>query len=110
MTSLPKPTRQPRTSRAPIARRRTLGAKRREAKAAGFVDPDTWQAVLAFYRYACAYCAVDHWDQQDHCKPLSRGGKHEIGNVVPACARCNYRKGTQTWQPKRRHPWMERLA
>ena len=84
-----------------------LGAKRRAAKAAGWVDPDSWQAVLAFYRYSCALCHVDHWDQQDHIVPLSRGGKHTISNVMPLCARCNYLKNTRTIWPKRRHPFME---
>lgn len=87
--------------------RKPIGAKRRAAKAAGWVDPDSWQAVLAFYRYGCAYCDADHWDQQDHCKPLSRGGAHHISNVAPSCAACNYRKGTRTAYPKRRHPFME---
>ncbi len=87
--------------------KKPLGAKRRAAKAAGWVDPDSWQLVLAFYRYGCAYCKADHWDQQDHIVPLSRGGRHHISNVVPCCSRCNSRKGTQTWQPTPRHPFME---
>ena len=69
--------------------KRSIGAKRRAAKAAGWVDPDSWQAVLAFYRYGCAYCDAEFWDHMDHCKPLSRGGAHHISNVVPSCAaRC----------------------
>jgi hypothetical protein len=90
-------------------RRVPLGAKRAAVKAAGYVDPDSWALVLSFYSWLCAYCQEQLWEQQDHCRPLSRGGKHEIGNVVPSCARCNYRKGTQTWWPKRRHQFMEEI-
>jgi 5-methylcytosine-specific restriction endonuclease McrA len=100
---VPKPPKRGRRAKRP------LGAKRRAAKAAGWVDPDSWQDVLRFYRFGCAYCKADHWDQQDHCQPLSRGGKHEIGNVVPACAACNYRKGTRTAWPTMRHPFMAPL-
>ena len=103
----PKPAKREKAKPKRIRRRKTLGAKREAAKEAGRVDPDSWQYVLAFYHYSCAYCAADHWDHQDHCKPLSRGGRHHISNVVPSCARCNYGKGTRTIYPKRRHPFME---
>lgn len=98
----------PRRRSRPIRRRKTIGAKRREVKALGWVDPDSWQEVLAFYRYGCAYCSVEFWDHQDHCKPISRGGCHDISNVVPTCAKCNYAKGTKTRYPERRHPFMEK--
>jgi 5-methylcytosine-specific restriction endonuclease McrA len=29
----------------------------------------------------------------DHIIPLSRGGRHSIGNLAPACAACNLKKG-----------------
>ena len=103
----PKPAKREKAKPKPIRRRKTLGAKRKAAKDAGWVDPDSWQAVLAFYRYGCAYCGVEHWDHQDHCRPLSRGGRHHISNVAPSCANCNYAKGTRTIYPKRRHPFME---
>jgi 5-methylcytosine-specific restriction endonuclease McrA len=104
---LPKPARRSPKARKPIRSRVTLGAKRRAAKAAGWVDPDSWVAVLIFYDWSCAYCRTRLWQQQDHCVPLSRGGAHHISNVVPSCARCNYRKGTRTAWPKTRHPFME---
>ncbi len=91
-----------------IRRHRTLGALRREAKAAGHVDPDTWQAVIEFYGGRCAYCGLE-WRVQDHVIPIARGGQHCISNVVPACDLCNFTKGTQTWAPRRRHPWMETI-
>ncbi len=107
MHACPKPERRGPKPRKRIRTRRTPAMARREALSGSYVDPDTKQAILAWYNYACAYCDADHWDQWDHVKPLSRGGKHSPGNLVPSCARCNISKGTQTWEPKRRHPWME---
>ena len=51
----PKPEKRARKPRKPIRRRTTLGAKRAAVKALGWVDPDSWLTVLAFYRYGCAY-------------------------------------------------------
>jgi 5-methylcytosine-specific restriction endonuclease McrA len=84
-----------------------LGWKRAAAKASGGVDPDTWQAIVVFYAARCCHCEETPWRQQDHFVPLSRGGQHVASNVGPSCEGCNYRKGTQTWLPRRRHPFME---
>jgi hypothetical protein len=85
-----------------------LGWKRAAAKAAGGVDPDTWQAIVAFYGGLCAWCEKEPWTQQDHVHPIARGGRHEAGNVVPSCARDNAEKGTARGRtPRRRHPFME---
>ena len=44
----------------------------------------------------CHYCDCEitegNW-HLDHYIPLSKGGLHEIGNLVIACAPCNLRKG-----------------
>jgi 5-methylcytosine-specific restriction endonuclease McrA len=32
----------------------------------------------------------------DHRIPLTRGGSNLIDNILPACRRCNRRKGTMT--------------
>lgn len=103
----PKPAKRQKAKPKSIRRRTDLRAKRRAAKAAGHVDPDSWQYVLAFYYYGCAFCDADHWDQQDHVVPISRGGKHDISNLAPSCATCNSLKGTRTIWPARRHPFME---
>ena len=114
---LPKPERRGPKQRKRIRTRRPAGTKRREAKAAGYVDPDTWIAICFFYRdpegmgrIMCAYCETQPATQQDHVVALAHGGKHAPDNVVPCCEACQYKKGTQTWEPKRRHPFMERGA
>jgi len=42
----------------------------------------------------CAYCSATP-TSVDHVVPLSRGGTHWEGNLVPACKRCNSSKGTR---------------
>lgn len=57
-----------------------------------FTERD-WRRLKARYRGACAYCGVTGVPlQREHVIPLARGGAHGAGNIVPACARCNYGK------------------
>lgn len=46
----------------------------------------------------CAYCksTLAPGYHLDHVVPLSRGGAHSIGNLVPACQPCNNRKAAST--------------
>ena len=50
-----------------------------------------YRAIKAAYGGFCAYC-FGPADTMDHVVPLSRGGKHEAANLVPACKRCNFEK------------------
>ena len=57
------------------------------------LKPKQWLVKLKEYDYRCAYCGVQDEDiQQDHIRPLSKGGHHTLANVVPACGFCNRRK------------------
>ena len=57
--------------------------------------------IVHRYMNRCAYCgggdgswgkATRHSLQWDHVMPLSRGGAHSVGNLVPACRWCNQSK------------------
>lgn len=57
--------------------------------------------LLNRYQNKCHYCKVSLEDsrsgsrqalQWDHVFPLSKGGCHSIGNLVPSCSECNNRK------------------
>lgn len=82
---------------------------RRRASIYGNTPPEEmlteaeWEHILGEYRYRCAYCgcklgyAEDELSPtQDHVIPLSRGGGHTKGNVVPACVHCNSVKCAKT--------------
>jgi 5-methylcytosine-specific restriction endonuclease McrA len=53
-------------------------------------DADVVRLVRRF-DHRCAYCGAQ-WEQLDHVIPISRGGAHSIGNLLPACGRCNRSK------------------
>ena len=55
------------------------------------------RAVFVRDRYTCQYCGRESKSLTlDHILPRSRGGKHEWGNVISACKRCNHRKAGRT--------------
>jgi hypothetical protein len=105
--SIPRPARRSPKPRKPIRSRVTLGAKRRAAKAAGWVDPDSWAEVCRFHRGLCAWCEERPATQHGHVVALARGGADTIANQAPICWPCNAAQGTRTIYPKRRHPFME---
>lgn len=83
---------------------REAAARRRAAKRGALVH-DVPDAMVWEFNPAgpgcCNYCAKllafdrrDEW-HVDHVVPLSRGGLHEIGNLVIACVPCNLSKGAK---------------
>jgi 5-methylcytosine-specific restriction endonuclease McrA len=50
------------------------------------------RARFAEFDHRCAYCGADGDLHIEHVVPISRGGGHAIGNIVPACESCNYSK------------------
>lgn len=62
--------------------------------------------INRLYRQACIYCGSSNSIQLDHVIPIVRGGRHSIGNLAPACAKCNQSKSGMTiteWR-KRKTP------
>lgn len=51
-----------------------------------------WDRLVARYG-GCAYCGKHGPVVIEHVIPLSRGGRHSIGNLLPACQHCNASKG-----------------
>lgn len=52
------------------------------------------QLRLRFAQFdnCCAYCGASGDMQIEHVVPISKGGTHAIGNIVPACQTCNFSK------------------
>jgi 5-methylcytosine-specific restriction endonuclease McrA len=55
-----------------------------------------WRRMKARFDYRCAYCNKRSEDlHREHVIPLSRGGRHSVGNILPACPDCNFSKKTK---------------
>ena len=50
--------------------------------------------VLKRDGYICAYCGEEA-NQVDHVIPRSKGGGHELDNLVACCSKCNSLKGAK---------------
>lgn len=53
---------------------------------------EQWMALVSAWG-GCAYCGAAGPLQRDCVLALSRGGRYTLGNIVPACRRCNASKG-----------------
>lgn len=76
--------------------------------------PEQWEACKIEFRNVCAYCGRAIKLSQDHVVPVVAGGTYTVGNIVPACKRCNssksaypftewYRKQTFYNEERERH-------
>ena len=81
-----------------IAFRRRMTAnenRRRTRKLNNGVYLITNKEIEKLYDSSCYYCGSKEKIQIDHVIPISRGGQHSIGNIVPACMKCNVSKGNK---------------
>lgn len=70
------------------------------------VSAREWRRMLERYRRRCAYCEGPGPLTREHVIPISRGGRHSIGNLLPVCGSCNYSKNFRLlveWRAKRRN-------
>lgn len=66
---------------------------RRARKLANGVFKISVTELIKLYASPCFYCGSKDLIEADHVIPISRGGRHSIGNLVPACRSCNGSKG-----------------
>lgn len=52
--------------------------------------------IKNLYSQNCFYCGNNSHIEIDHIIPVSRGGRHSVGNLVAACRSCNRSKGART--------------
>jgi 5-methylcytosine-specific restriction endonuclease McrA len=67
----------------------------------GDLTLDQWLALKNEYK-SCAYCEVSLGTVIEHVRPLSRGGRTTLTNIVPSCWSCNHSKSTDSaeeWLP-----------
>jgi 5-methylcytosine-specific restriction endonuclease McrA len=69
-------------------------ARRSFARRGGVRFAITLNELQNLYRNPCLYCGAPS-EHIDHIVPLSRGGRHSIGNLTGSCAPCNLSKGAK---------------
>jgi 5-methylcytosine-specific restriction endonuclease McrA len=79
-------------------------SKRRKAllreQTAHQVQPRELRIRFALFDNCCAYCGASGDMEIEHVIPISKGGTHAMGNIVPACHNCNSSKRAkdpETW-------------
>jgi 5-methylcytosine-specific restriction endonuclease McrA len=73
-------------------KRRELNNKRRALKIKNGIFKILSKEITRLYNSPCIYCGSLYSIEADHVIPISRGGTHSIGNLVPACQKCNRSK------------------
>lgn len=74
------------------------------------ISDKEWERL---YSSCCVYCGSKDEIQADHVIPVSRGGRHSIGNLVPACRICNVSKNDRTimeWRLNKSSPRYKLMA
>lgn len=93
-------------ARNPETAKRSARARRardRQVETCTITERD-WRRLVDRYRGCCAYCGVKATLQREHVIPLARGGRHSIGNILPACGYCNTSKGPRLLTEWRQRP------
>ena len=71
-------------------------SKRRRAllreQTAHQIQPRELRTRFALFGNCCAYCSASGDMEIEHVIPISKGGTHAMGNIVPACHDCNSSK------------------
>lgn len=66
---------------------------RKVAQTVGEFTAKDWVRLVNRHGGRCAYCGVKPESLvKEHVVPLSRGGAHSLGNILPACRPCNSSK------------------
>lgn len=64
---------------------------------------DNWRETLARFDGQCAYCGARGKLEREHVVPVMRSGAYIMGNIIPACKRCNqskHDKDLMEWYPR----------
>ena len=76
-------------------KRKDVDNKRRAKKLFNGVYEISLKELKKIYSSPCFYCGSTNSIHADHIIPISKGGRHSIGNLLPACAKCNMSKGSK---------------
>jgi len=81
--------------------------RRRARKLQAGIFLVTDKDINKLLKQSCIYCG-EKSEHIDHVIPLARGGRHSIGNLAPACAKCNQTKHSKfvmEWKRQKKTPY-----
>lgn len=78
-----------------------IKAENRRNKLNGRVTAEEWQEILRLHGNRCFYCGSGGPLEMDHVTAVTKGGRHDKSNIVPACKPCNSSKGNRHMFPPR---------
>lgn len=81
--------------RPPSLREQVIRAASDEVKAAIKSWRSQWRSLRSVICHWCKQTFAPDECHADHVIPLSRGGPHDLSNLVIACATCNFRKNAR---------------
>lgn len=81
-----------------VEARRTLKRKLRLSQNGGTFTLSEYKETLKTFGNSCAYCGSKENLSRDHIIPISKGGKSDVHNIIPACMRCNSSKSNMDFQ------------
>ena len=84
---------QYKTEHPEVLNANTANYKNRKRAGGGSFSRVAWAHLKVLFGQRCAYCGERGELTQDHIVPVSKGGWHFSGNIVPACRPCNSSKG-----------------
>ena len=90
-----------RYSKANPDKSRVRNSRRRARLAEAICYAITPKELQRMYSQPCSFCSSTGSIDLDHKIPLSRGGSHGIGNLMPLCDNCNstkYNKTIMEWR------------
>jgi len=83
---------------------RIYTAKRRAVVKEAETNYISDEEISTLYASPCFYCGETENITMEHLIPLSRGGRHSIGNLAPMCESCNKSKNDKLlveWKSRR---------
>lgn len=89
-----------------LGRRHSRRYKDRKLSGAVQFDSELWWVKIEYWGSRCWVCGTEHPAdklEQDHVKPVSKGGLHVLANLRPACRSCNATKNAKWPLPKLEH-------
>ncbi|MDH2337306.1 HNH endonuclease [Clostridium perfringens] len=84
-----------------IAKKLNSLTRKMDLKETNAITDEEWNKSIDYFRndngeQCCAYCGK-HYSrlEKEHIKPLTKGGKTTISNIIPACRICNTTKNNR---------------